>query len=216
MNFACQLYFVKVVTKPVKYSKDSSKKYKNQKPGAAGPKVLQSTQPLTWDKPTNHNDLKTMRKSILDSLISEDGSKPYGGNGKSFDNDNDDDYYNDDDEDDDNDDDEDDEGKIIPLNGTDPDQLLNSLINGKKIDEISFASHSPSTPLTRKLLPIDGMSSMEKSRLPSAPRDVQIQIVKPRFVTLNWMEPLKNPDEVTSYTVYYKMSTSERYDYENF
>ncbi|XP_039953163.1 neogenin isoform X6 [Bactrocera neohumeralis] len=48
------------------------------------------------------------------------------------------------------------------------------------------------------------------SRLPGPPHDVVAQIVKPRFVTLSWMEPKKNPVEVVSYTVFYKMSNSER------
>lgn len=48
------------------------------------------------------------------------------------------------------------------------------------------------------------------SRLPGPPRDLVAQIVKPRFVTLSWIEPIKNPAEVVSYTVYYKMNNSER------
>nr|XP_036223424.1 neogenin isoform X10 [Bactrocera oleae] len=48
------------------------------------------------------------------------------------------------------------------------------------------------------------------SRLPGPPHDLVAQIVKPRFVTLSWMEPKKNPVEVVSYTVFYKMSNSER------
>ncbi|KAJ6643801.1 Neogenin [Pseudolycoriella hygida] len=55
----------------------------------------------------------------------------------------------------------------------------------------------------------DGTKGM-KATLPGPPRDLVAQIVNPRFVALSWMEPLKNPDEVTSYTVYYKMTTSER------
>lgn len=46
--------------------------------------------------------------------------------------------------------------------------------------------------------------------LPGPPRDLIAQIVRPRFVTLSWMEPNKNPDEVVSYDVFYKMTTSER------
>ncbi|XP_067629924.1 neogenin isoform X2 [Eurosta solidaginis] len=48
------------------------------------------------------------------------------------------------------------------------------------------------------------------NRLPGPPRDLVAQIVKPRFVTLSWMEPKKNPVEVVSYTVFYKMNNSER------
>ncbi|XP_055609212.1 neogenin isoform X3 [Uranotaenia lowii] len=46
--------------------------------------------------------------------------------------------------------------------------------------------------------------------LPGPPRDLQAQIVKPRFITLSWLEPAKNPDEVISYSVFYKMHTSDR------
>ncbi|XP_034120595.1 neogenin isoform X4 [Drosophila guanche] len=48
------------------------------------------------------------------------------------------------------------------------------------------------------------------ARLPSQPRDLAAQIVKPRFVTLSWVEPLQNAGEVVYYTVYYKMNNSER------
>ncbi|XP_030388310.1 neogenin isoform X2 [Scaptodrosophila lebanonensis] len=48
------------------------------------------------------------------------------------------------------------------------------------------------------------------ARLPGPPRDLVAQIVKPRFVTLSWSEPLQNSVEVVSYTVFYKMSNSER------
>ncbi|CAD7076874.1 unnamed protein product [Hermetia illucens] len=51
---------------------------------------------------------------------------------------------------------------------------------------------------------------LAKVPLPGAPRDLEAQIVKPRFVALSWMEPIKNPDEVVSYSVYYKMHTSDR------
>ncbi|XP_013100735.1 neogenin isoform X4 [Stomoxys calcitrans] len=54
------------------------------------------------------------------------------------------------------------------------------------------------------------LSSGLISRLPGPPRDLVAQIVKPRFVTLSWIEPIKNPAEVVSYTVYYKMQNSER------
>lgn len=45
---------------------------------------------------------------------------------------------------------------------------------------------------------------------PGPPRDLVAQIINPRFVALSWMEPAVHPDEVTSYTVYYRMTTSER------
>ncbi|XP_058986961.1 neogenin isoform X4 [Musca domestica] len=56
----------------------------------------------------------------------------------------------------------------------------------------------------------NALESGLKNRLPGPPRDLVAQIVKPRFVTLSWIEPIKNPVEVVSYTVYYKMNNSER------
>lgn len=49
-----------------------------------------------------------------------------------------------------------------------------------------------------------------RALMPGAPRDLVAQIINPRLVALSWLEPLKNPDEVTSYSVYYKINTSER------
>ncbi|XP_016943279.3 neogenin isoform X3 [Drosophila suzukii] len=49
-----------------------------------------------------------------------------------------------------------------------------------------------------------------QARLPSQPRDLVAQIVKSRFVTLSWVEPLQNAGDVVYYTVYYKMNNSER------
>nr|XP_040221413.2 neogenin isoform X2 [Anopheles coluzzii] len=46
--------------------------------------------------------------------------------------------------------------------------------------------------------------------LPGPPRTLQAQIVQSRFITLSWLEPAKNPDEVISYSVYYRMHTSDR------
>lgn len=56
----------------------------------------------------------------------------------------------------------------------------------------------------------DGGSSGAGGVKPGPPRDLVAQIVNPRFVTLRWLEPVAHPDEVTSYTVYYRMTTSER------
>lgn len=82
------------------------------------------------------------------------------------------------------------------------------------IENISYFS-DPSTPAINRKTPYlvkhDDLLSL--SSLPGPPKDAQALIVKPRFVTLSWMEPLKNPDEVISYTVYYKMKQSERYIY---
>lgn len=119
----------------------------------------------------------------------------------------------DDDEYDDEEDDDDDMGTVHPIQpGTDPKKLLHALQNAKNTksdDNISHFSnfHSNSSPVTRK-------TSAEESKplsslLPGSPRAVQAQIIKPRFVTLNWLEPKENPDEVVSYTVFYKMDAAD-------
>lgn len=49
-----------------------------------------------------------------------------------------------------------------------------------------------------------------KALIPGPPRDLVAQIINPRLVALSWLEPLINPDEVTSYSIFYKINTSER------
>lgn len=49
-----------------------------------------------------------------------------------------------------------------------------------------------------------------RNRLPGPPRELKAHIVKARFITLSWLEPLKNPTDIVSYTIYYKMNNSER------
>jgi hypothetical protein len=113
--------------------------------------------------------------------------------------------------------DEDDEGSIHPISsGTDPNVLLQTLTNSKShqsfSDEVSHFSNSHINPVTRKNPNVDD-SKHSLVPLPGVPRAVQAVIVKPRFVTLHWLEPLENPDEVVSYTVYYKMNTNDaRYE----
>lgn len=114
---------------------------------------------------------------------------------------------------DDYDDYDDDEGSIHPISsGTDPNVLLHALTNSQKhqtfTDEVSHFSNSQIVPITRKN-PSTEDSKHLSVPLPGAPRAVQAAIVKPRFVTLNWLEPVENPDEVVSYTVYYKMNAND-------
>lgn len=109
--------------------------------------------------------------------------------------------------------DEEDEGSIHPISsGTDPNVLLNSLTNSPKhqtfSDEISHFSNSHINPVTRKNPHVED-SKHPSVPLPGPPRAVQAVIIKPRFVTLNWLEPMENPDEVVSYTVYYKMNSND-------
>ncbi|XP_035794754.1 neogenin-like isoform X2 [Anopheles albimanus] len=56
----------------------------------------------------------------------------------------------------------------------------------------------------------DGTGGRYAAPLPGPPRGLQAQIVQSRFITLSWLEPAKNPDEVISYSIYYRMHTSDR------
>lgn len=115
--------------------------------------------------------------------------------------------------DDEYDDYDDDEGSIHPISsGTDPNVLLHALTNSQKhqtfSDEISHFSNSHIDPVTRKNPHVED-SKLLSVPLPGPPRAVQAVIIKPRFVTLNWLEPVENPDEVASYTVFYKMNSND-------
>lgn len=104
----------------------------------------------------------------------------------------------------------DEEGTIHPF-GPDinPNKLLHTLTQQneqKKLIENDFNSNpSSSINLTHS----DG-NNVAKALLPGPPRDLVAQIVNPRFVALSWLEPTVNPDEVISYTVYYKMINGNR------
>lgn len=115
-----------------------------------------------------------------------------------------------------NDSDEDDVGTIHPYGpGIDPKKLLHALTgeeynsNGDHVMSFTNNAPFPTTIARNTNLNIDKQGT-GMAPLPGAPREVQAQIVKPRFVTLNWQEPYKNPDQVISYSVYYKLSTSDR------
>lgn len=177
---------------------------------------LASTSQLGPEKNT-----KTLSKNVFESLLSQDKDKTNAeqsnvniGGGGDDDEDDDNDYE----EYDDSDVDLEDEGSIHPFGPhIDPKKLLNTLTNtntnynfNNNNDEISHFSQSPFPTVTRKSnIDVDGKKH-DEAPLPGPPRDLVAQIVNPRFVALSWMEPLKNPDEVISYTVYYKMTTSER------
>lgn len=105
----------------------------------------------------------------------------------------------------------DEEGSIHPIHSdTDPNKLLHTLTHpNRNLDsDISHFSNSQMTPVTRKSTNLEDNKHITVP-LPGAPRDVQAQIIKSRFVTLNWLEPVKNPDEVVSYTVYYKQNAPD-------
>lgn len=99
-------------------------------------------------------------------------------------------------------DNEDDEGTIHPFGpNVNPNKLLDTLTQQRQHN--SNHKHSSSTSNSDN-------NSGTKVPIPGPPRDLEARIVNPRFVALSWLEPKINPDEVISYSVYYKMSTSDR------
>ncbi|EAT33150.1 AAEL014592-PA [Aedes aegypti] len=169
----------------------------------------------SYEKPI-HSDPK-LSKGILDSLLSKTKDKANINQNKfNYDDYTDDDYLE---HEEDHDEDEDDSGKIYALRpNEDPNKLYQSLTGSRSSEpggtEIGHFSnsHYPINAVTRKYpkTPLLDGSGKFAAPLPGPPRDLQAQIVKPRFITLSWLEPAKNPDEVISYSVYYKMHTSER------
>lgn len=134
-----------------------------------------------------------------------------------------------DDEDDDGEDDEDDVGTVHPYGpNVDPHVLLSTLThtNGAGAEAADAAGLLPegsdfnsdfkrtlfSNVARNRTANADRgvVSSGEQQPRPGPPRDLVAQVVNPRFVALTWLEPATHPDEVTSYTVFYKMTTSER------
>ncbi|KAH8401811.1 hypothetical protein KR009_008046, partial [Drosophila setifemur] len=126
--------------------------------------------------------------------------------------------YEDDDDDDDYDDDDPTTKEALLKaykQGEDPQKILDSWRDSshKKSQHQKQSPASPESPEQDPQVPGAGSNTLGVgllSRLPSQPRDLVAQIVKPRFVTLSWVEPLLNAGEVVYYTVFYKMNNSER------
>ncbi len=113
------------------------------------------------------------------------------------------DYYDEDD-----DDDEKDSGSIHFLSPEqDPRQLLNSLTNLS--NEHAHFSNSPLIPVTRKSFKYLDKNSEEESSI-GPPENVSVKLVKPRFITLSWSAPKNSADDITSYSVFYKMNNNDR------
>lgn len=153
-------------------------------------------------------------KQALDSLLSRNKNSQFSGDSDYIERLNDHQHFDDEEDDEDYDDEDDDEGTIHQIQpGTDPKKFLHALENAKNhdfnTDDVSHFSNSRANfPVTRK--PQNAEDSKPPSvLLPGQPRAVQAQIIKPRFVTLNWLEPKENPDEVVSYTIYYKMNAAD-------
>lgn len=181
------------------------------------PTMLSSTEVIVADSPihtatskvASNSKLPTnfIPKSIFNSLQSKDKSSS-------------DEELNSEDYDQDGDDyDDEDEGTIHQI---DPNVNLNTLLHSltQKENEKTEQTNRKSTITADKTNAIkhstdlsiehlDGDSNL-KALIPGPPRDLVAQLVN-RYVTLSWMEPAKNPDEVISYTVFYKMTSSERY-----
>lgn len=179
------------------------------------PKLSSTTEVIVADSPIPTTVSKlavapklpsnSIPKSIFNSLQSKDKSSS-------------DEELNSEDYDQEGDDyDDEDEGTIHQI---DPNVNLNTLLHSltqkanEKTDQIIRKStiavgktNANSTDLSIEHL--DGDSNL-KALIPGPPRDLVAQLVN-RYVTLSWMEPAKNPDEVISYTVFYKMTSSERY-----
>lgn len=157
--------------------------------------------------PTN-----SIPKSIFNSLQSKDklSSDEELNSGDQSD----DDY----DDNDDDDDDEEDEGTIHPFGpNVNPNTLLHSLTQkenqkneqtNRKTSNTAEKTNAINHSTDLLIEHLDGDSNL-KTLIPGPPRDLVAQLVN-RYVTLSWLEPSKNPDEVISYTVFYKMTTSER------
>lgn len=112
-------------------------------------------------------------------------------------------------EDYDDDYDNDDEGTIHPYGpNVNANKLLHTLTQQRQKN--SNHKHTTNQANSPDLPPNLDSDNGAKVPIPGPPRDLEARIVSPRFVALSWMEPKINPDEVISYSVYYKMSTSDR------
>lgn len=116
---------------------------------------------------------------------------------------------NSEDYDNDYDNDDDDEGTIYPYGpNINANKLLHTLTQQRQ--QNSNNKHSTGQSYLPDFPPNLDSDNGAKVPIPGPPRDLEARIVSPRFVALSWMEPKINPDEVISYSVYYKMNTSER------
>lgn len=216
-----------------------------KKPTKPDLKMMKSSHPVDSSSSSSsqqhhHRSKQQISKLALDSLQSKNKNSDFAA-GRTTDNhdyldrlndnqahsESDDDYNDYGDEDD-----EDDEGSIHPLTSDqDPNVLLHELTNKSKNNhknsapthhDVSHFSASQQSPVTRKTNQhhhADDNANHPPVPLPGPPKAVQAVIVKPRFITINWLEPEENPDEVVSYTVYYSALGNDaryEYDYANF
>lgn len=178
------------------------KQHKSQKLAKKYTKLLDSSE--------KQQKQRILSKSVLDSLRSNDKNRFTIGAGYDpntlLDASNNDDESN---YDDNYEDDNEDPGTIHPYGpNIDPTVLLNSLTEQEETKILSFNSNAVSH-IARSHNPVANKGG-PLAPIPGEPRNVKAEIIKPRFVTLSWQEPYKNADEITSYSILYKLSTSER------
>lgn len=154
------------------------------------------------DSPAQQEKSTNLQMKLFHSLQSVDPNKLLSSNGGSGE-------LNSEDYDNDYDDDDDDEGTIHPYGpNVNANKLLHTLTQQRQ--QNSNHKHTTGQSYLPDFPPNLDSDNGGKVPIPGPPRDLEARIVNPRFVALSWMEPKINPDEVISYSVYYKMSTSER------
>lgn len=169
-----------------------------------------------------HEDLKRKQQRRNSNRMKITNRKLYAANGLPFDPHNDllDEYDGEEDDEDEDDDEEDEDDVLLDEDEEEEDdsqvltrrfelgvlqkKLFNKDVNNNPSSPTD--SRFPKPPSPKRL----DDNSRESVPLPGPPRDLVAQIVRPRFVTLSWMEPNRHPDEVVSYDVFYKMTTSDR------
>lgn len=184
-------------------------------------KKLASSEIVAADSPVHGLNTETsskfesatnsLSKSLFNSLRPENADKT--------DNDDNNDQSSDEYENVDEDDNDDYDETIHSIENVDPETLLHTLTHkeqaeGKpKSPNAARIEKTGSGKISQFIEHLDGDSAM-KALIPGPPRDLDAQLLN-RYVTLSWLEPAKNPDEVISYTVFYRMSSSERlvFDY---
>lgn len=207
----CDYYlFSKPIQLEVKKGKKTKEKHSKIKPTKmSSAEIIAADSPIHVAAPKLTANQKlpanSIPKSIFNSLQSKTSSDEEL-NSEDYDH-SDDDY-----------DDEEDEGTVhqIPPN-VHPNTLLHTLTQKENekteqiirklpqtTDKTNGIKHSTDLSIEN----LDGDTNL-KALIPGPPRDLVAQLIN-RYVQLSWMEPAKNPDEVISYTVFYKMTSSER------
>lgn len=183
--------------------KNNSKNGGKSKQKTSTPPSSSSSSEVAADSPAQQEKSTNLQMKLFHSLQSVDPNTLLSSNdgrvGSELNSeDYDDDYDN-----------EDDEGTIHPYGpNVNANKLLHTLTQQRQ--QNSNHKHATGQSYLPDFPPPLDSDNGAKVPIPGPPRDLEARIVSPRFVALSWMEPKINPDEVISYSVYYKMSTSER------